>query len=354
MVIDDSLDQMPPVSAVTEGEPRRARPKAIARWSDQIGLLIGLLILIAFYSFAAPNFLTWSNLTNILQQSSYVGIIACGMTLVILAGEIDVSVGSATALAGVVLALMLQGGMQWPLAVLATILLGTFIGVFAGCIRAAFLIPSFIVTLALYGALRGFALMLTNAIPQAPEEFTNSFFSFLGAGKVLGLPAPAAVLIVLFVVFWLIATKSTFGKQIYAVGGNPDAAYLAGIHIFRIRIALFAITGGLSAIAGILLAAGLGSGDPSTSQGLEFDVIAAVIVGGTSLFGGKGTMIGTVLGVLFIGVLGNGLVLMGIDPYANSIVQGVVILGAVLVMSSGLRDQLRGLAKRMRRKGHEQ
>lgn len=354
MVLDKSLDPTAPTAAAVEGDEMKHRPRNLVRWSDQIGLTIGLVILIAVYSYTAPNFATWDNLTNILQQSSYVGIIACGMTLVILAGEIDVSVGSATALAGVVLALLLDGGMGWPLAVSITVLIGTSIGVFAGFIRAAFLIPSFIVTLALYGALRGVALMLTDAIPQAPEAFSNSFFTFLGTGKVLGLPTPAAVLIVLFVVFWLIATKTTFGKQIYAVGGNPEAAYLAGIHIFRIRIALFAITGGLSAVAGILLAAGLGSGDPSTSQGLEFDVIAAVIVGGTSLFGGKGTMIGTVLGVLFIGVLGNGLVLLGIDPYANFVVQGVVILAAVLVMSSGLRDQLRDLAKRVRRKGREQ
>jgi simple sugar transport system permease protein len=319
------------------------------RWSDQLGLTIALIALGTFYTFAATNFLTWGNLTNVMQQSAYVGIIACGMTLVIVAGEIDVSVGSAAAFAGVVVALLLDTGMNWPLAVACTLLVGTAIGAFAGFIRAAFLIPSFIVTLALYGALRGMALLLTDAIPQAPDAITNSFFTFLGSGKVVGVPSAAVILIGLFAVFWFISTKTTFGKQVYAVGGNPDAAYLAGIPVARVRITLFAITGFLAAMAGILLAAALGAGDPNTSQGLEFDVIAAVIVGGTNLYGGRGTIIGTVLGVLFIGVLANGLVLMGIDPYANFVVRGLVILGAVLVMSSGLRDQVRELVKRLRR-----
>jgi simple sugar transport system permease protein len=354
MAVENTVTQTTPSrGSIDPGTPSGAASRGLAgriRWSDQLGLTIGLIVLIIVFANQAPNFLTWDNLTNILQQSSYVGIIACGMTLVILAGEIDVSVGSATALAGVVLAILLDDGVTWPLAVLLTLLIGMSIGVFAGFIRAAFLIPSFIVTLALYGALRGFALMFTDAIPQAPEAFSNSFFTFVGRGKVLGIPTPAAVLIVLFVVFWLISTKTTFGKQVYAVGGNPDAAYLAGIPIVRVRILLFATTGLLAALSGILLAASLGAGDPSTNQGLEFQVIAAVIVGGTNLFGGRGTMIGTVLGVLFIGVLGNGLVLVGIDPYANFVVQGVVILVAVLVMSSGLRDQLRDVAGRLRRK----
>jgi simple sugar transport system permease protein len=334
------------VGAETTKQSQRTRFKAPA-WSDQLGLGIALLLLLGIYAVTAPNFLTWSNLTTVMQQSAYVGIIAWGMTLVIVAGEIDVSVGSAAAFAGVVLALLMDAGMAWPLAVATTILMGTAIGVLAGAIRAAFLIPSFIITLALYGALRGLALLLTDAIPQAPPALTNSFFTWLGNGKVLGIPAAAVVLIALFGVFWLIQTKSTFGKQVYAVGGNPDAAYLAGIPVARVRVILFAITGCLAAISGIVLTAGLGAGDPNTSQGLEFDVIAAVIVGGTNLYGGRGTMVGTALGVLFIAVLANGLVLLGVNPYANYVVRGLVILAAVLVMSPGLRAQVRAAVRRL-------
>ncbi|HEX2232128.1 MAG TPA: ABC transporter permease [Thermoleophilaceae bacterium] len=311
---------------------------------------MALIALITLYSQIAPNFLTWSNLTTVLNQSVYVGLIAGGMTLVILAGEIDVSVGSAAAFAGVVLALLLEE-MAWPLALAATVFLGTFIGVVAGWIRAVFLIPSFIVTLALFGALRGLALLLTDAIPQAPEPLSNSFFTFLGSGKILELPAAVLLLLVLFAAFWFVSTKTAFGTHVYAVGGNPEASHLVGVPVRRVRITLFAITGGCAALSGIVLAAALGAGDPNVTQGLEFEVIAAVIVGGTSLYGGRGTMAGTVLGVLFIAVLGNGLVLMGIDPYANFVVRGLVVLAAVLVMSSTLRDHIRGVARRIAGRG---
>lgn len=319
--------------------------------TDQIGLGLALLVLIALYSQIAPNFFTWSNLTTVLNQSVYVGLIAGGMTLVILAGEIDVSVGSAAAFAGVVLALLLDASVAWPLALAATLLLGTLIGVFAGLIRAVFLIPSFIVTLALFAALRGGALVLTDAIPQAPAELSNSFFTFLGSGKVFGVPAAVLLLIGVFLLFWFISTKTAFGTHVYAIGGNPDASHLVGIRVRRIRITLFAITGACAALSGIVLAAALGAGDPNVTQGLEFEVIAAVIVGGTSLYGGRGTVAGTVLGVLFIAVLGNGLVLMGIDPYANFIVRGLVVLGAVLVMAPTLRGQIRSVVRRARSRG---
>jgi ribose/xylose/arabinose/galactoside ABC-type transport system permease subunit len=312
--------------------------------ADQVGLGIALLLLILFYTQTAPNFGTWSNLTTVLQQSVYVGVIACGMTLVIIAGEIDVSVGSAAAFAGVVLALLLDD-MAWPLATAATLLLGLMIGVAAGVIRAAFLIPSFIVTLALFGALRGLALLLTDAIPQAPTQLSNSFFTTLGSGRLLDIPVSAWLLVALFIVFWYVSTKTKFGAHVYAVGGNPEAAYLAGIRVSRVRIALFGITGLLAAASGIILAAALGAGDPQVVQGLEFEVIAAVIVGGTSLYGGRGTMVGTVLGVLFIAVLRNGLVLIGIDPYANFVISGFTVLGAVLVMSPVLRARVRNAVR---------
>jgi ribose/xylose/arabinose/galactoside ABC-type transport system permease subunit len=297
----------------------------------------------------APNFLTATNLTNVMHQVAYVGIIAWAMTLVILAGEIDISVGSAAAFAGVLLALLLQARLPAALAVAGTLLIGTSIGLLAGSIRAAFLIPSFIVTLALYEALRGLGLLLTNAIPQAPEALHNRAFTFLGSGDLAGIPVAAVILIVLFATFWFVSTRTTFGKSVYAIGGNAEAARLAGIRVARIRTVLFGLTGLMAALSGVLLAASLGAGDPETSVGLEFDAIAAVIVGGTNLFGGSGSLVGTAIGVVFIGILGNGLVLLGVNPYATTVVRGAVILVAVLVTSPGLRDRLQDLGRETRR-----
>lgn len=343
------VTETPTASQVRTGALRAGLSKARGRIAaEQLGLVVALLAMVVVFAITAPNFLTFGNLTNILQQSSYLGIIAWGMTLVILAGEIDVSVGSAAAFDGVLVAVFLTHGMAWPLAVALTLLVGAVIGALAGWIRATFLIPSFIVTLALYEALRGLALLVTDAVPQAPTALTNSFFAFIGSGKVIGIPFAAVLLIVLFAVFWFIAARTTFGKRVYAIGGNSQAAYLAGIRIARVRVLLFAGTGLLAAVSGILLAAALGAGDPTTAQGLEFEVIAAVIVGGTNLFGGRGSMVGTAVGVLVIGVLSNGLVLVGINTYANSVVQGMVILVAVLVMSAGMRDRLRSAVRNVR------
>jgi sugar transport system permease protein len=326
--------------------------RAVQQRTDHLGLTLALLALVTFYTATAPNFLSISNLTNVLHQISYLGIIACGMTLVIIAGEIDVSVGSAAAFAGVTLALLLKGGVEPVFAVALTVAIGTAIGLTGGFIRAAFLVPSFIVTLGLYGALRGMALLLTEAIPQAPQPIRSAGFDFLGRGNVLGIPVAALVMVVTFAIFWFIAKRTTFGKEVYAIGGNADAAYLAGIPVARNRTILFGITGFLAATSGILLASALGAGDPSTSQGLEFDVIAAVIVGGTSLFGGRGSMVGTALGVLFIGVLGNGLVLLGVNPYAVGVVRGLVILFAVLFTSHGFRERARAVVGGLRLRRH--
>jgi simple sugar transport system permease protein len=333
----------------TGGVEARRRRFAGRRWREHLGLTLALLALLCFLTLTAPNFLTATNLTNVMHQVAYVGIIAWAMTLVILAGEIDISVGSAAAFAGVLLALLLQTRVPAALAVAGTLLIGTSIGLLAGSIRAAFLIPSFIVTLALYEALRGLGLLLTNAIPQAPETLHNRAFTFLGSGDLGGIPVAAVILIVLFAIFWFVSTRTTFGKSVYAIGGNAEAARLAGIRVARIRTVLFGLTGLMAALSGVLLAASLGAGDPETSVGLEFDAIAAVIVGGTNLFGGSGSLVGTAIGVVFIGILGNGLVLLGVNPYATTVVRGAVILVAVLVTSPGLRDRLQDLGREARR-----
>ena len=294
-----------------------------------VGLPLVLVALYVALSFTAPNFATLSNQLNILQSAAFVGIIAFGMTLVIIAGQIDVSVGSAVALSSALLGVLtVTLGVPIYLAAIIVMIEGTAVGLFAGFLVARFGIPSFIVTLALFSALKGMALLITNAYPVSIDDDS---FLFLGSGKVLGVPVPAILLIVAFLVFLFISRRTTFGRSTYAVGGNAESARLSGIPVARVRILVLGITGLLAAVVGILQSARLASGNPNIGSGLEFDAIAAVIIGGTSLFGGRGTMLGTLLGVLLITVLANGMVLLGLNPYAQQVLRGAVVVVAVLV-----------------------
>lgn len=304
------------------------------RWRPQLSFqTVGLpLVLVALYivfSITAPNFATLSNQLNILQSAAFVGIIAFGMTLVIISGQIDISVGSAVALSSALLGVLsVNLGIPLYLAVVIVMVEGCVVGLFAGYLVARFGVPSFIVTLALFSALKGMALLITNAYPVSID---NEAFLFWGSGKVVGIPVPALLLLVTFAVFLFISTRTTFGRSTYAVGGNAEAARLSGLPVARIRILGLGITGLLAAIVGILQSSRLASGNPNIGAGLEFDAIAAVIIGGTSLFGGKGSMVGTLLGVLLITVLSNGMVMLGLNPYAQQVVRGVVVVAAVLV-----------------------
>jgi simple sugar transport system permease protein len=317
--------------------------------SEHAGLLIALAILFVFLTAFAPHFLTVRNFTNVLQQASFLGIIALGMTMVIIAAEIDISVGSAMALYSALLG-VLSWKMGWPLwlAILFVLVLGTLIGMSAGWVRARFNVPSFIVTLALLSALSGAALWMTNASPIAIPDPT---FAFLGSGRVLGIvPFPLIVFLVFFVIFWFISTKTTYGRSVYATGGNPEAARISGISLTRVRIAIFATTGFLAAVSAVLFSSLIGSGNAGLGQGAEFQVIASVIVGGTSLYGGRGSMVGTLLGVLFIGFLTNGMVLMNVNQYGQKVAHGAIILIAVLaselLRGGGLQHWREGLRGR--------
>jgi simple sugar transport system permease protein len=294
-------------------------------------LIAAVIVLFLVLSATAPYFLTTVNVLNVLMQLSFYAIIAWPMTLVIVAGEIDISVGSAVAFGGTLLA-VLWYAHHWPLAVAipAVLALGTVIGIAAGWVRAMLNIPSFIVTLSLFAALRGFALLLTNA---TPVPILDPGFNFLGNGRIADIPVPAIVMALLFGLFWFVGTRTVFGRWVYAVGGNPQAASVAGINVAAVRVSVFALTGLFAAVSAVLLAASFGGGDPNTSYGLEFSVIAGVIVGGTSLYGGRGSMVGTALGLLLIAMLQNGLVLLGVNQYAQGVVQGAVILLAVVATS---------------------
>ena len=300
-------------------------------WSrlGNAGLVLPLLLLFGFLAWRAPNFLTVENLLNVMRQISFVGIIAAGMTFVIVAAEIDISVGSATAFGSVMLgALAIWAGVNIWLAVPVVLLVGTLVGAAAGWTRARFLVPSFIVTLALWSSLRGGALLVSNAYPIS---ISDPYFRWIGTGTVAGIPFPVIVMVIVFLALGFVARNTVFGRSVYAVGGNADAARLAGLNVKQVRIGVFCLTGFLAALSSILLSARVAAGTASIGVGLEFDVISAVIVGGTSLFGGKGSLLGTFLGVLFIGLLSNGMVLIGVNPYAQDVARGIIVLLAVIL-----------------------
>lgn len=320
-VAENSLER--PADATLAGVLHRLKS-----WNG-LGLLCVLIALYAVLSFASPVFLTTDNQLSILQSAAFFGIVAFAMTLVIISGEIDISVGSMSALASSLLGvLVVNHGVPLVLAVLLVIVTAGLIGAGAGALRAYFGVPTFIATLALYLALKGLAQLLTNNFPMPID---SERFFYWGDGKVLGIPVPALYLIGVFVVLIVVAQKTVFGRSIYAVGGNAKSANLSGINVRRVKISVMAIVAVSAALVGLLQSARLASGSSTISVGLEFDAIAAVIIGGAALSGGKGSIVGTVMGVVFIAALLNGMVLLDVNPYAQQVVRGAVVLVAVLV-----------------------
>ncbi len=297
---------------------------------SSLGLLIGVIILFILLSIIAPNFLTSRNLLNVLRAMSFTGMIACGMTFIIISGDIDVSVGSATAFASSVLGvLVIKQGWPLGLTVIFVLVMGMFIHSCAGLIRVKLKVPSFVVTLSMYMSLRGAARLITGAWSITP--FPESF-NYWGQGSLFGvIPIPIVFMIAVFIIFHFLSKRTVYGRSVYSVGGNEEASKLSGIPVGRIRIITYALTGLLAALSGIILSSRISAGSSKIATGLEFQVIAAVIIGGTSLSGGRGAIFGTFLGVLFIGFLQNGMVLMGIDPFAQEVASGLIILFAVLI-----------------------
>lgn len=307
-----------PIGTLSGGNQQKV---VIGRWvyaASQILLLDSL---------NAPGFISLNNQMNVLRDAATIGIAAWAMTLIIISGEIDVSVGPMVAFVSVCLAFLLQFEVPLAVACLLVLLLGALMGTLAGVLRGVFNVPSFVATLGLWSALRGMGLFMTNALPVPIDE--NEVLDWLG-GQFLGVPVSALIMMVLFALFVFISRKSAFGRSVFAVGGNATAAQLCGINVRRVRILIFTLSGLLAAVTGILLAARLGSGNAGAANGLEFDVIAAVVVGGTALSGGRGSLFGTLLGVLVITLIGNGLVLLGINSFFQQVVRGVIIVVAVL------------------------
>lgn len=315
-----------PVKTLTPNE----RLGSIRDWLSRSGLFVGLLILFFVLSAVAPNFLSERNLLNVLRAVAFNGIVACAMTLIIISGDIDVSVGSAAAWASSLLGVLaIQQGVPLTLAALIVVVQGMLIHSLAGFIRVRWHVPAFVVTLAMFISLRGAARLITKAFPITP--FPESF-NFWGGGYILErIPVPAVVMVLTFIIFYFVSKRTVFGRSVYSVGGNEEAARLSGIPVWRTRVTVFAISGLMAAISGILLSSRVMAGASNLAEGLEFEVIAAVIIGGTSLAGGEGSVLGTFLGVLFIGLLSNGMVLLGITPFTQEVVRGLIILFAVLI-----------------------
>lgn len=294
-------------------------------------IVAAIVIESAAFALLAPQFLSVANLVNIALSIAITGVLAVGMTAVILTGGIDLSVGSVVALAGVCSALTVNGTTRPSLSVLLGILaalsVGFASGFFNGVMVARFHVPPFITTLAMLTICRGLAFIVSGgrSIGNLPEPF-----GVLGRSHVLGLPMPVILMAAVFASGWYVLNRMVLGRHIYAVGGNENAAWLAGINTRRVKLLVYCLNGLLVGLAGATLAARLGAGVPNAGIQYELDVIAAVVVGGTSLNGGRGSVIGTLWGTIFIGILNNGLNLAGIDPYMQKIALGVVILLAVL------------------------
>ena len=298
----------------------------------KFGILIAFLLEIVIFSQLSPFFLTADNLLNVSLQASINAIIAAGMTFVILTAGIDLSVGSVVALAGVIVTSVLKIQLPFPaalaLAVGAASLFGVVSGAFAGTFVTRFRITPFIATLALMTIWRGLVFVYTEGRPvwELPENF-----AFLGAGRLLGIPVPTWITIIVYVFSYIVLTRTRFGRYVFAVGGNPDAARLAGIRTRFILLSVYIVSGFLSALGGILLASRMNSGQPNAGIMYELDAIAAVVVGGTSLFGGRGSIIGTFIGAMLIAVLRNGLNLMNVSSYLQQVIVGLVILLATML-----------------------
>jgi ribose/xylose/arabinose/galactoside ABC-type transport system permease subunit len=301
-----------------------------ARRARELGTLIGLVGLAFLLSLLTPHFLSVSNLLNVAEQTSINAVIAVGMTYVILSGGIDLSVGSVLAVAGVVLASVLQADAPMPVAIGAALAVGGACGLINGLLITKGRLPAFIATLGMMSIARGAALVFTSGRPVSGFD---AAFRTLSTGRILGIPAPVVVTIAVYVVGHLLLTRTRFGRYVYAIGGNEEATRLSGISAGFHKTMVYVPSGVTSALAATLLTARLNSAQPIAGINYELDAIAATVIGGTSLSGGVGTLHGTLIGALIMGVLRNGLNLLGTSSFFQQIVIGVVIIVAVLVDS---------------------
>ncbi len=307
----------------------------LLHYGRQFGTLLGLIGLCIVLWILSPHFLTVSNLLNVAQQTSINAIIAVGMTFVIITAGIDLSVGSLLAFSGVVLASTLHAGIPLPFAILVGLGTGLVCGLVNGLLITLGRLPPFISTLGMMSVARGAALLYTHGRPIS--GFSESF-RFLATGEVFHMPAPVAIMVGVYTIAHFLLNSTKLGRYTYAIGGNEEAAILSGVNVRFYKTAVYGLCGALSGLAAIILTARLNSAQPIAGIMYELDAIAATVIGGTSLMGGEGTVLGTLIGALIMGVLRNGLNLLGVSSYIQQIVIGSVIILAVL-MDVGLKKQ---------------
>lgn len=294
-----------------------------------MGVVLALLVFVAAFSIASPRFLTIGNFITVSRQIAANVIIGCGLTFVIITAGIDLSVGSLVAVSGVLLAgLMWNYYIPWPLAILITILVLALFGLVNGLAVAKQGLNPLIVTLAMMAAARGIALSYSGGEPIFIED---RFVLSLGNGYIGPVPIPVSIAIAVMIVSHIVLTRTKLGRYVYAVGGNEEAARISGINVDRIKLFVYVLSGVLSAIAGIIFAGRLYSGNPTAGQGTELDVIAAVVIGGTSLFGGVGSIGGTLVGAFLVGIISNGLTILNVPYYYQLVAKGLVIYIAILI-----------------------
>lgn len=297
---------------------------------EKIIPFIGLILLVIIISALNSAFLEPSNLFNLLRQVSINGLIAFGMTFVILTGGIDLSVGSTLALSSAMVAILMVSGLDSIIALLLGCIFGAVLGAVNGLLITLGKMAPFIATLATMTVFRGLTLVITDGNPITNLNGSYAFQLF-GRGYFLGIPVPAVTMFVTFIILYILLHKTVFGRQTYAMGGNEKAAFISGIKVNKLKIMIYSLAGLMSAMAGAILTSRLNSAQPTAGMSYELDAIAAVVLGGTSLTGGKGRILGTLIGVLIIGVLNNGLNLLGVSSFYQQVVKGVVIIIAVLI-----------------------
>jgi ribose transport system permease protein len=298
------------------------------------------IVILSLTAVLTPEFFNVTNITNVIRQASVVGVVAIGMTFVILTGGIDLSVGAILAVSGVSFAIMLNSGLTVPIAILVVILIGILIGLVNG-IGTTFLgIQPFIMTLAIMAAGNGIALLLSNG---APQSFTvdSKIINLLGNGGIGPIPGPVIIFVVIALISWMSLRYLPFGRFVYGVGGSIDAARLSGVRTTRILLIVYAISGLCAAVAGIINASRLYVGHPTADSNIMLDSIAAVVIGGTSLMGGRGGVGGTILGALLLAMVANLLNLLGVSPFNQQIAKGAIIVAAVLFTMPALKQHIK-------------
>ncbi|GHD66121.1 MULTISPECIES: ABC transporter permease subunit [Jeongeupia] len=301
---------------------------------QKLGPLIALVIMSVVLAAMSPDFLTVGNLLNVLRQVSINALIAFGMTFVILLAGIDLSVGSVLALSAALMAGLMGGGMNPVAATMVGLIAGAAMGLLNGLIVTKGKVAPFIATLGTMTLYRGWTMVYTNGSPMT--GFNSDFIYMLGSGYVFGIvPIPVVITLVVFGALWFVLKKTVFGRHVYAVGGNPEASKLSGVKVDRVQLWVYSLSGLMAALAGAILTSRLNSAQPTAGAGYELDAIAAVVIGGTSLAGGRGWIVGTLIGAVLLGVLNNGLNLLGVSSFYQQVIKGIIILLAVLIDRAG-------------------